>query len=122
MNLWRGLGCGWLGLVCSALLAPAEQVLISKIMYHPPAGRPEYLELYNNTATPFDIAEWRVTGGVHYQFPEFSSNNPGATFLRPFERIVPCGESMEKVRAAYDVLPNVRLYGPWSGKLHNVGE
>src|SRR6266404_6640732 len=36
--------------VCCA--ARAEQVVISKIMYHPPGDLPEYLELFNNTATP----------------------------------------------------------------------
>ena len=71
----------WL-LLASCIAAPAEQVVISKIMYHPPGALPEYLELFNNTATPLDIANWRVTHAVEYEFPSFSGNDPGLTFER----------------------------------------
>ena len=52
-----------------ALFAPlvpsqAEQIVFSEIIYHPRGNQPEYIEVYNNTATPFDIAQWRLTGGA----------------------------------------------------------
>src|SRR5258706_12281517 len=75
-------------LLCPGFAARAEQVVISKIMYHPPGNLPEYVEVFNNTATPFDIANWRVSHGVEYEFPGFATNDPGLTFLKPFERIV----------------------------------
>lgn len=108
--------------ICCALPAWGEQVVFSKIMYHPRKEQPEYIEVFNNTATPFDIARWRLTGGANFELPDFSTNQPGLTFLKPFERIVLCGESPEKVRAAYQIPAGVRLYGPWSGKLNNTGE
>src|SRR5437867_10654379 len=95
----------WLSLLavggCLLSRSRAEQVVISKVMYHPPGKLPEYVEIYNNTVTPFDISKWRLTGGVHFEFAEFSASDPGATFLKPFERIVLCGESPETTRAAY---------------------
>src|SRR4051812_47212039 len=56
-------------LLALCFAARAEQVVISKIMYHPPGALPEYFELYNNTATPLDIANWHVTHAVEYEFP-----------------------------------------------------
>ena len=49
----------------------AEQVVFGEIMYHPKGDLPEYIEIYNNTATPFDIAQWKLRGGVDYDFPDF---------------------------------------------------
>jgi hypothetical protein len=105
-----------LALCCAAR---AEQVVISKIMYHPPADRPEYFELYNNTATPFDIANWRVIKAVEYEFPDFSSNQPQRTFLKPFERIVLSEAPPSVVRNAYGIPDSIRIFGPWKGKLKN---
>ena len=116
----------WWRLVCAVMICASplrsEQVVISKIMYHPPGEQPEYLEVFNNTATPFDIADWRLAGGAHFDFPSFSTNDPQRSFLKPFERIVLCGESPDKVRAAWKIPPGIRVYGPWTGKLDNAGE
>jgi hypothetical protein len=81
---------GWAVLSFLFALWPlqAEQVVFSKIMYHPRGDKPEYLEIFNNTSNPFDMAKWRMVGGVNYDFPDFASNAPLASFLRPFERIV----------------------------------
>ncbi|MDE0820375.1 MAG: lamin tail domain-containing protein, partial [Opitutales bacterium] len=38
--------------------AMAEQVVFTEIHYNPPAGKPEFIEVYNNTPTIFDIANW----------------------------------------------------------------
>ena len=98
--------------------ARAEMVVISEIMYHPRDGKPQYLEVYNNTLTPFDIAEWRLTGGVNYDFPPFSTNNPAASFLKPFERVVLTSADEAVARAAYNIPGSVRVFGPWSGNLN----
>src|SRR5205085_9631228 len=103
-----------LGLV---ICGRAEQVVISKIMYHPPGSSPEYVELYNNTATPFDIAHWRVTHAGEYEFPSFSTNEPTLTFLKPFERIVLSDSTPSELRNAYKIPDAVRRFGPWQGKL-----
>ncbi len=117
----------WIPAVLAMVLAGmsnlrAEQVAISEIMYHPPGTLPEYIELYNATATVFDVAEWQLTGGVDYTFPAFSDDDPGRTFLKPFERIVLCGVEEAALRAAYRIPPTVRIYGPWTGNLKNSGE
>jgi hypothetical protein len=77
-------------------------------MYHPPRDLPEYFELYNNTATPFDIANWRVTKAVDYEFPDFSTNEPRRTFLKPFERIVLSEAPPSVARNAYKIPDSVR--------------
>lgn len=99
--------------------ARAEQVVISKIMYHPPTGFPEYFELFNNTATPLDIANWQVTQAVKFPFPDFSTNEPSLSFLKPFERIVLSEAPPSVAREAYRIPDTVRIFGPWQGKLKN---
>jgi hypothetical protein len=66
-----------------AVRAQAAQVVFSEIMYHPPDTLPEYIEAVNITATPFDMAEWRLRDGVDYDFPKFSAGDPNRTFLKP---------------------------------------
>jgi len=111
-----------LGLVSLGVAMQAEQVVISEILYHPRSTTPEYLEIYNNTATPFDMARWQLSGGVSFEFPEFSVNYPEQAFLKPFERIVVSGATEAAARAVYGIRTNVRVFGPWSGNLDNDGE
>ena len=54
----------------------AEQVVVSEVMYHPPAGLYEFLEVENLTATVFDIAQWRMRGAVAYDFPGYNDGGP----------------------------------------------
>ncbi len=102
--------------------ARAEQVVFSEIMYHPPAGKFEFVEIRNLTATPFDIAKWRMRDGVDFDFPDFSAGDPQNTFLKAFERIVICQTDPATFRAAYGLPAAVRVYGPWTGNLNNSGE
>ena len=102
--------------------ARAEQVVISEIMYHPPTGKPAWIELQNLTATPFDIAEWRLRAeSMDYEFPAFSAAAPQATFLKPFERIVVGATNAAALRALCQIPESVRIFGPWSGKLKHSG-
>jgi len=100
----------------------AEQVVIREIMYHPPAGGYEFVEIENLTTTPFDIASWRLSGGVAYQFPAFSSGAALQSFLKAYERIVICETDPATFRNAYGLPPAIRVFGPWSGNLNNGGE
>lgn len=100
----------------------AEQVVISEIQYHPAGDLPEFLEVTNITATPFDIAQWKLSDGVDFEFPAFSGANPQATFLYAFERIVISSVDAATFRSAYDLPPTVRVFGPWQGTLNNAGE
>ncbi len=102
--------------------ARCEQVVFSEIMYHPAGTLPEFIEVYNNTATPMDIADWRLAGGVDYTFPPFDIASPQRTFLKPFERILLAGVDEATLRASYTIPVTTRIYGPWTGSLDNAGE
>src|SRR5437867_2374741 len=110
------------GLIVAAVSGQAEQVVISEVMYNPRGAQPEYIELFNNTATPFDIAQWRLNGGASYEFPPFDPANPRASFLKPYERIVLCGADEPTTRSAYSIPASIRIFGPWVGNLSNDGE
>ena len=100
----------------------AEQVVISEIMYHPKTGGHEFVEIENLTSTPFDIALWRLSGGVDFEFPDFSSASARNTFLKAFEKIIICDTDPGTFRAFYGLPSAVRVFGPWKGNLSNSGE
>lgn len=102
--------------------ALSEQVVISEIMYHPRGNQPEYIEVYNQTTTPLDIASWKLTDAVSYQFPDFDPAHPERSFLKPLERIVLAGADQAATRSAYGIPANVRVFGPWQGNLGDAGE
>ena len=100
----------------------AEQVVINEIMYHPNEGGHEFVEIENLTSSPFDIALWKLSGGVDFEFPDFSSASPRNTFLKAFERIVICDTDPGTFRNTYGLPSAVRVFGPWKGNLSNSGE
>ena len=53
----------WVAFLIGSQLV-AEQVVFTEIHYNPPTGKPEFIEVYNNTSTIFDIADWKLKGGV----------------------------------------------------------
>ncbi len=120
----RWKGAAWLLLAAFALAgnARADQVLLSKIMYHPPGELPEYVEIYNNTANAIDLADWRLKGGIEFRFPAFSAADPMASWMKPFERIVISMADARATRDAYKIAGNVRVLGPWIGRLHKQGD
>lgn len=104
-------------------LAWSEQVVFSEVMYRPVAGKPEFIELWNITNTPLDIAKWRFTRGVDYTFPDFSGAATQAHILQAQERVVVSALGEAETRAAYPSIPaTVRVFGPWTGSLANEGE
>ena len=105
-----------------ALGARAEQVLISKIMYHPPGDQPEYVEIFNNTANAIDIADWRLKGGIEFRFPAFLPADGMASWMKPFERIVISMADARTTRTVYKIPNNVRVLGPWVGRLNKQGD
>jgi len=117
------------GIAVSCLLAfgslfsvRAEQVVIREVMYHPGDGLYEYVELENITNTVFDIANWKLRGGVKFDLPDFDPANRNDTFLTPRQRIIFCGTDPETFRTAYGLSMGVRILGPWTGLLENGGE
>ena len=112
-------------LVLSFLLAAtarSEQVVFSEIHYNPAAAKPEFVEIFNMSMTPLDMAKWKFTDGVTFEFPDFNSGAAQAHFLKPLERIVVSSADAATTRTAYGIAANVRVFGPWTGLLDNAGE
>ena len=110
-------------LLSIASILRAEQVIFSEVMYHPPEGKPEYIEILNLTSNRLDMAQWRLKDGVEYTFPGFSGDS--SHFLNQYERILVSSAAPAATRAAYPSIPPfVRVYGPWSAtsQLNNAGE
>ena len=112
----------FISLILLTPMAHAEQIVFSEVMYHPPAGGHEFIEVQNLTATPFDIAQWELTEGASFTFPDFASGPALDSFLKAFERIILCDTDPAAFRAAYSVPNSIRVFGPWSGSLSNGGE
>jgi hypothetical protein len=101
----------------------AEQVVFSEVMYNPAGPKPEFIELWNISHTPLDMAQWRFSQGVDFTFPDFAAGSPQAHILQAQERIVVSALGEAATRAAYPSLPaTVRVFGPWTGALANAGE
>ena len=108
------------------LIAPAshgEQVIFSEIHYNAKAGQPEFIELTNNTATPFDTGGWYFSDGIIFTFPDFDPANPQAHILKHYETILISPVDEDTLRAAYPTIPpETRVFGPYAGALSNAGE
>jgi hypothetical protein len=118
-------GVRWCGYALLAgLLWPCrgEQVVFSRIQSEPGNDQAQFIELHNNTSNPFDIAQWKLSGGVAFDFPDFSPDQPKASFLRPFERIVLSAADASTTRTLYRISESVRIFGPWTGKLRHKKE
>ncbi|MBI4601432.1 MAG: lamin tail domain-containing protein, partial [Planctomycetes bacterium] len=109
-------------LAAAALLpaSPAGALVITEIMYHPPEAddRPyEFLEIYNETADPFDLSGHTICDGPDFEFP------PG-TWLEGKSFLVVCAKEAN-VRAKYSITNTI---GDWftdpatSPSLSNGGE
>ncbi len=110
-------------LLASVGTLPASQVVFSEVMYHPVAGKPEFIEVENLSATPLDMARWQFTEGITYVLPDFAAGAAQAHFLKGFERIIFSSADAATTRAAYPGIPTgVRIFGPWTGTLDNGGE
>ena len=109
----------------SALVSShAEQVVFTEVMYNPPPGKPEFVEILNLTSNRLDLAKWRLRDGVEYTFPAFAPGG-SAHFLGEYERILVSAADPATTRAAYPEIPaSVRVFGPWSGTtaLDDAGE
>lgn len=115
-----------LGSVGSLLLAAsalAEQVIFTEIQYNAQAGQPDFVEITNNTGTPFDFGTWYFSDGIDYVFPDFNAGSPDAHILKEFETILVSPVDEATLRAAYPNIPAAtRVYGPYTGSLSNSGE
>ena len=116
---------GWFLLMLNMLSAPllrGEQMVISEVMYHPRGDKPEYIEFYNQTPTPLDMADWELRGGIHFDFPSFDPDLAEDGFAKAWERFVVSNVSPGELRAHYGIPQSIRVFGPWSGDLSDAGD
>lgn len=89
-------------------------VVFNELMYNPIGDTDdsrEWIELFNQLAVDMDVSEWRLDGGVEFDFPDGTSV-PGRGFL-----IVAASPTTLTA-----VEPGVDVVGPFSGSLSNGGE
>ncbi len=99
-------------------IALTDAIVINEIMYH---RRPQYLpyvenneewiELYNKSGAPVDIAGWELTDGIRFVFP------PGAVI--PPDGYLCVSNDTAAFAAAH---PGVPVVGSFTGRLSNRGE
>jgi hypothetical protein len=110
-------------------------VVISELNYHPelpsfaalaiePSMTPEdleFIEIYNKTGSSIDLADWRIRGGVDFDFPAGGLLGPQTSLLiLPFDPTRPENASLaEAFRAHYKLDPNVPMLGGYEGQLSN---
>jgi len=105
--------------------APAQvgPVVISEVMYHPvetPENSFEYVELFNPGPAIESLANWRIRGGVDFDFSADHSLNTGETILVVGFDPVSDPISSTNFRSHYGIGMEVPLLGPWSdGPLRN---
>lgn len=114
-------------------------VVISEIMYHPPdvfangawwdAPEDEYIELLNLANNPVPLFDsesptntWRVAHAVDFTFPQNITMLAGERLLLVGFDPVADRTQTEAFRAKYGFGTQVRLFGPWKGKLDNSNE
>jgi len=106
----------------------AGPVVINELMYHPPAGGDEFIELLNrsdSTVKLYDPAApartWRIRGGVSFDFPAGAEIAPGqAVLVVGVDLSSPADEAA--FRAACGVAADVPIFGPYGGDLDDDGE
>ena len=113
-------------------------VIVSELNYHPrnPIAAAlqidptledddlEYVEIFNTTMGSVDLTEWRIRGGIEYNFPA------GTTLLSESALLVvsfdPNDEDnaprLEAFRAHYELGDAVPMVGGYRGRLDNGGE
>ena len=90
---------------------------ITEIMFNPPVGGYEYVELHNSSASlTLDLAGVKFTDGIDYTFGTGATLPPGGYLL------VIGTTNLPAFRAFYSVDPSVTIVAAFSGALNNAGE
>ncbi len=116
----------------AANAAPSNHVVISEIMYDPAStSEPndtveEFIELHNRTMQQVDLwngsGTWRLDG-LGYTFPTNTSIPAGGYLVVvPFDPETNAAALNEFLSAYGLVEGQIRIFGPYSGKLSNRGE
>ncbi len=119
-------------------------LIVSEVMYHPAPPTPEeldiyplltaddleFIEVFNPTNDPVSLDDWRIRGGIDFNFPDGITLAPGqARAVLSFnpdkkdEQNQPVNlERTNAFRSRYRLLSIIPLIGGYSGELDNGGE
>lgn len=89
-------------------------VVFNEIMFNPAGpddAQKEFIELHNQLAVDMDISEWRLAGGVEFEFAD-------GTVVPGRGQIVIASDP----QALRDATGITNVVGPWEGRLSNAGE
>lgn len=90
---------------------------ITELMYNPPEGGYEYVELYNaSTTTTLDLSGVKFTQGIDFTFPQGTSLPAGAYL------VLVGTTDLAGFRAYYGLNGGETVIGSYSGSLNNGGE
>jgi len=110
-------------------------IVVSEIMYHPPANSSiadaavyEFIELHNIASTNvplYDVAHptnvWRLARAVRFDFSEGTVMPPGAyVVVVPFDPVTEV-DTLAEFKARYGDVPTI-VFGPYMGRLDNAGD
>lgn len=97
--------------------APLQRdLVINEIMYHPisESNNDEYIEIFNRGTNAISLANWRVRGGIDFNFPSNATIAAGG--------YVVVAENLTNLLAKYSNLTAANTFGNYSGSLANGGE
>ncbi len=126
------------GLGCGSEIPRVGPLILSEIQYNP--GEPtaadlgiyadltsndlEFVELHNPTFAAVDLTDWRVRGGIDFDFAADTLIGPQETLvLISFNPDNPANaDRLAAFRSHYNIGGEVRLLGGFGGQLDNGGE
>ena len=92
----------------------AGVVQFSEIMYHPAAGRQEYVEIRHHGTETVLLSGWALRGNVEFFFgPHHALPPDGLAVIVPFDPVLQPGVA-STFRQHYGLGAGVPLWGPWS--------
>ena len=123
---------------CENLHPSVGPLVISELNYNP--GKPsssalaidpqlvedhlEFIEIYNPTSHSISLTDWRLRGGVDFDFDVNTTIGANATLVvvsfNP--KISKNATRVDAFRNHYGILQDVALWGGWSGQLSDSGE
>jgi len=119
----------------AANAVPGGHLVISEIMYHPRPtvthpednSNDEYVEIHNPTASRVDLwtvaGTYRMDGGIGFSFPAGTQLDAGEFLvLVPFNPQTDIANRDAFLAAYHLTNGQVRILGPYSGRLSNRGE
>ena len=96
-------------------------LLISEVHYNPPGTDIEFIELFNPTSETVDLTNWRVRGGIDFDFAAGTTIAADGTLVivpfDPADADPVHSDALAAFRTAYSIDASVRLVGPYTGQL-----